>query len=76
MQMYDGVHRTSRNQFGHYAVEYDVGSGKLVDDRGHRTNYVLFLVDYLEAVRLIKTLLTIVEKITLDQLDIDPKPEE
>ena len=52
------------------------GSGELVDDRGHRTNYVLFLVDYLEAVRLIKTLLTIVEKITLDQLDIDPKPEE
>jgi hypothetical protein len=69
--LYDSVHRTSRNQFGHYAVEYDVGSGELVDYKGHRTNYVLFLADYLEAARLIKTLLTIVEKITLDQLDSD-----
>jgi hypothetical protein len=68
-ELYQNVHRSSRNQFGHYSVEYDYASGELVDNNGQRTNYVLFLADYLAAARLVVALLSVVEKLTLDHLD-------
>jgi hypothetical protein len=67
--LYDEVHRQSRNDFGHYAIEYDFASGELVDHDGTRTSYLLFLVDYLAAARLTSYLLGVVEKISLDYLD-------
>lgn len=48
---YDAVHRSSRNAFGHYNIEYDVSTGELVDRDGSRTSFVLFMVDYLAAAR-------------------------
>jgi hypothetical protein len=65
-KIYLRVHRASRNQFGHYALEYDFASGNLVDHDGSTTNYILFLVDYLAAARLSFVILTVVEDISLE----------
>lgn len=70
-QFYDGLKRHSRNEFGHYNVEYDFSSGELVGKGGRRTNYLLFLVDYLAAARLTAYLLSVVEKLSLDYLNAD-----
>jgi hypothetical protein len=70
-RLYDEVRRQSRNDFGHYAIEYDFSTGELVGRDGARTSYVLFLVDYLAAARLTAYLLAVVEKLSLDYRDAD-----
>ncbi|MFI5258784.1 MAG: hypothetical protein ACHQ01_04140 [Candidatus Limnocylindrales bacterium] len=50
--LYDAVARHTRNDIGHRLVRYDIELGSLVFDDGTEENYLLFLVDYLEAVRL------------------------
>lgn len=59
-RMYDSVSRHTRNEIGHRAVRYDFDAGELVYDDGVRENYLLFLVDYLNAVRLCHYLLEVV----------------
>jgi hypothetical protein len=51
-QMYDAVERHTRNEIGHRSVRYDFERGVLVYHDGVEENYLLFLVDYLGAVRL------------------------
>jgi hypothetical protein len=68
---YDAVHRHSRNDFGHYSIEYDLDTGELVDRDGTRTSFVLFMGDYLEAARMTAYLLTVAEKFTLAIEDPD-----
>lgn len=67
---YDDIHRHSRNAFGHYNIEYDFEHGELVDQRsGERTNFLLFMSDYLGAARLTGYLLTVAEKLTITMLE-------
>ena len=58
--LYDAISRHTRNQIGHRGVRYDFERGVLVYDGGAEENYLLFLVDYLQAVRLSHYLLEVV----------------
>jgi len=49
---FDAVSRHTRNDIGHALVRLDVRNGVLVYDDGVEQNYMLFLVDWLQAVRL------------------------
>lgn len=69
--LYEAVNRQSRNDFGHYSVEFDFSTGELVNKSGRRTSFVLFLVDYLAAARLTWYLVGVCEKLTLEALDAD-----
>jgi len=71
------ISRGMRNQIGHRLVAFDFQSQTLVDDAGSRVNYLVFLVDYLAAVRATQYLMTVIEKLTLD-LDrrLTPQREE
>lgn len=51
---YDAVSRTTRNEIGHALVRQDVRRGTIVYEDGTEQNYMLFLVDWLNAVRLIR----------------------
>lgn len=51
-RLYDAVNRHTRNDIGHRLVRHDVAQGSLVYDDGATQNYLLFAVDYLQAVRL------------------------
>lgn len=70
-RLYDNVSRQTRNRFGHYSVEYDSSSGELIESDGARTNYVLFLADYLSAARMCSALMLFTEKLTLEIEDGD-----
>jgi hypothetical protein len=48
-------------------VAFDFQTQSLVDDHDNRVNYLSFLQDYLQAVRLTQYLLTVVERMTLDR---------
>jgi hypothetical protein len=50
--LYAAVSRSTRNDIGHALVRLDVGRGILVYDDGTEQNYMLFLIDMLQAVRL------------------------
>lgn len=50
-QLYAGLNRHTRNDFGHCKVHYDFASGCLVDEDGNEETFLLFLVDLLGAVR-------------------------
>lgn len=54
--LYENMQRHMRNHIGHRLVRYDFTSGTVVDDDGAETNYLLFLADYLHAVRLLHLL--------------------
>jgi hypothetical protein len=71
-QMYDAVKRHTRNQIGHRSVRYDFERGILVYDDGVEENYLLFLVDYLQAVRLMHYMLEVVFKLlrAIDTLEL------
>jgi hypothetical protein len=62
-----GINRHTRNQIGHRLVGFDFRAQALVDDHGSRVNYLLFLEDYLEAVRITQYLLGVMEKLTVDR---------
>jgi len=49
--LYAGINRNTRNDIGHRSVHYDFVTGCLVYDRWHGENFILFLDDYLGAVR-------------------------
>jgi hypothetical protein len=49
---YDALLRNTRNDIGHALVRQDVRRGVLVYRDGAEQNYMLFLVDWLQAVRL------------------------
>lgn len=49
--LYDSMQRHMRNHIGHRLVRYDFVSGNVIDDDGAATNYLLFLMDYLDAIR-------------------------
>lgn len=59
-QLYSAVKRHTRNEIGHRSVRYDFERGVLVYDDGAEQNYLLFLVDYLQVVRLSHYLLEVV----------------
>jgi hypothetical protein len=59
-QLYEAVERHTRNEIGHRSVRYDFERGVLVYQDGLEENYLLFLVDYLGAVRLSHYLLEVV----------------
>jgi hypothetical protein len=46
------VKRNTRNDIGHALVRQDVARGVLVYDDGSEQNYMLFLIDALQAIRL------------------------
>jgi hypothetical protein len=71
-QMYDAVKRHTRNEIGHRSVRYDFERGVLVYGDGVEENYLLFLVDYLQAVRLSHYLLEVVFKFwrAIDVMDL------
>jgi hypothetical protein len=50
--LYTAVSRTTRNSIGHALVRQDVARGTLVYGNGTEQNYMLFLTDALQAVRL------------------------
>lgn len=50
--LYDNMQRHMRNHIGHRLVRYDFVTGTVVDEDGTRDSYLLFLNDYLHAVRL------------------------
>ncbi len=64
--LYQGISRKTRNKIGHYKVEHDIETGSLVDERGERTNFLLFLSDFLGAVRMTAYLLLFTGAVTLD----------
>ncbi|WP_405395093.1 hypothetical protein [Microbispora hainanensis] len=51
-KLYDAMKRNTRNDIGHRLVRYDFESGTLKYEDGSAENYLLFLEDYLHAVRL------------------------
>lgn len=57
---YAAVSRHTRNDIGHALVRQDVRRGVLVYDDGSEQNYMLFLVDWLQAVRLIRYALDVI----------------
>ena len=59
-QLYLAVERNTRNDIGHTLVRYDFERGLLVYDDGATENYIEFLVDYLNAVRLTRYLVEVV----------------
>lgn len=59
-RLYDPIRRNTRNSIGHRSVRYDFERGVLVYDDGVEENYLLFLVDYLQLVRLSHYLLEVV----------------
>lgn len=60
-RLFDAMKRNTRNDIGHRLVRYDFNAGNLVYDDGGTENYLLFLVDYLHAVRLTHYLLDVFE---------------
>lgn len=60
-RLFDAMNRHTRNDIGHRLVRYDFNAGSLVYDDGATENYLLFLVDYLHAVRLTHYLVDVVE---------------
>jgi hypothetical protein len=66
--LFEAIDRKARNEIGHHLISYDFATQTLADDKGARTNYLLFLQDYLGAVRFSAYLLTVVEKIDLHAL--------
>jgi hypothetical protein len=56
---FDAVSRHTRNDIGHALVRQDVRNGILVYDDGGKQNYMLFLVDWLQAVRLSRYVLDV-----------------
>ena len=67
-EVFDAVDRHTRNQIGHRLIAFDFAAQSLVDGDGRTTNYLLFLVDYLGAVRLTNYLIAVIEKITIHAL--------
>jgi hypothetical protein len=62
--LYDDTARKTRNLIGHRLVSYDYERAALIDDSGTPHNYLLFLRDYLGAVRSCCYLLDVVELLT------------
>ena len=60
-ELYSAMKRGMRNDIGHMLVKYDVESGYLMFEDARRENYLSFLVDYLNAVRLVHYLLDVCE---------------
>jgi hypothetical protein len=68
--LYDDSARKTRNLIGHRLVSYDYERAALIDDKGLAHNYLLFLRDYLGAVRSCSYLLDVVEFLTtFDELE-------
>ncbi len=63
----EAINRRTRNEIGHRLVGFDFRAQAVVDDQGNRVNYLLFLEDYLDAVRVTHYLLGVMEKLTLDR---------
>jgi hypothetical protein len=59
-QRFDAVSRHTRNDIGHALVRQDVRRGVLIYDDGTEQNYMLFLVDWLQAVRLARYALDVI----------------
>jgi len=69
--LYDQIDRHTRNDIGHRLVSFDFATQTLVDNKGRQTNYLLFLEDFLEAVRFSSYLLGVAEKVTLHAIQAD-----
>jgi hypothetical protein len=69
--LYDQIDRHTRNDIGHRLVSFDFATQTLVDDKGRQTNYLLFLEDFLGAVRFSSYLLGVAEKVTLHAIQAD-----
>jgi hypothetical protein len=63
-KLYNDSARKTRNLIGHRLVTYDYAQASLIDDKGNAHNYLLFLRDYLAAVRGTAYMLDIVELMT------------
>ena len=63
-QLYDDSARKTRNLIGHRLVGYDYARASLIDDKGNAHNYLLFLRDYLAAVRTAAYMVDVVELMT------------
>lgn len=60
-KLYNVMKRHTRNDIGHRLVRYSFEHGALIYEDGASENYLLFLVDYLQAVRLSHYLFDVVE---------------
>jgi hypothetical protein len=69
--LYDQIDRHTRNDIGHRLVSFDFATQTLIDDKGRQTNYLLFLEDFLQAVRFSSYLLGVAEKVTLHAVQAD-----
>jgi len=63
--LYDSIKRHTRNDIGHFKMYYDFATCCLIDEKGGKENFILFLQDFLCAVRLTAYLVTLAEKVTL-----------
>ncbi len=66
--LFGAIDRHMRNAIGHRLISYDFATQTLIDDAGERRNYLLFLEDYLQSVRLTNYLMAVTEKLTLEQV--------
>jgi len=58
--------RPMRNSIGHFSADYEPCTGNLRYDDGSQLNYIVFLHEFLAAVRSLSFILTVVEKADID----------
>lgn len=63
------VSRPMRNCIGHFSAEYETFTGNLRYDDGSSKNYIIFLGELADAVKALRIVLAVVEKIDLDMCD-------
>ncbi len=63
--LYGNIRRHVRNDVGHYHLYHDVATGDLVDEKGRRTNFLLFMTDFLGAVRVTAFVMALVDNVTV-----------
>lgn len=63
--LYEHIRRQVRNDIGHYHLYHDVATGNLVDEEGQATNFLLFLTDFLGAVRVTAFVMALVDNVTV-----------
>lgn len=60
------VSRGMRNDIGHFSARYDYKEGNIIFDTGEVVNYVIFLNDFLQAIKSMTIIYKIYEKIDMD----------
>jgi len=65
--------RPLRNSLGHFNASYDYLDGNLIYEDGKKENYILFLNDMLNAIKVIWYMMKIIEKVEIDLIRLGIK---